>query len=314
MKRRLQQYFNISEKQAGGTVALVIVAIFLAFVPFAYNYYKIQTYKPVSYANEIAALQDFQTRPQRSDTNFHTQRYTYDYESPKGKKPQYARLDRTEHAPQLFYFDPNTVDDEGLRKLGLSEYSINSFNNYRKTGAKVYNADGIRRIYGLSPQLAEKIIPYATIKQPERQTNYETRQPYARPEIKSIDINAADTLQWQSLPGIGPGYARRIVNFRDKLGGFHTVAQVAETYGLPDSTFKAIQKYLQNDKGFTKPLNINTDDYQSLKHPYLSFAQARAITNYRKQHGNYTSVEQLMNVMVIDEKTFERIAPYVTLQ
>ena len=324
MKNFISEYFGISEKQAKGTVAVFMIAIPLAFMPIAFNWYKQKSYQQVSYTNEVASLPDFKQKPVAANTERpfeaeDSKAFTASYTA----KPQtgYKKYDKTEGISKPFSFDPNTIDDAGWKQLGLSDYSINSLRNYQAKGGRFYHSDGIKKIYGISSELAEKIIPYVSI--PTQQQNYKDHaadsyavtenKSYARPEVKPIDINTADSLQWQSLPGIGPGYARRIVNFREKLGGFLSIDQVAETYGLPDSTFRQVKKYLTNNVGPNKNLLVNKYDYKNLKHPYLSYAQAKAIVAYREQHGMFKSVLDLQKVMVIDEDTYAKISPYVSL-
>jgi len=115
------------------------------------------------------------------------------------------------------------------------------------------------------------------------------------------------------LPGIGSKLAARIVNFRDKLGGFYSVDQVGETYGLADSTFQKIKGSLQLS-GSVKKFNINTATKDELKiHPYIKWNLANAIVEYRNQHGAFKSLDELKNIVLIDEVTFEKIVHYLSL-
>jgi competence protein ComEA len=132
---------------------------------------------------------------------------------------------------------------------------------------------------------------------------------------KTIEINTADTAALMALPGIGSRLAARIINFREKLGGFYSVQQVAETYGLPDSTFRKIQGALQCNNASVQQLNINTADANTLKqHPYIRWNLANAIVQYRAQHGNFKSVDDLQQVMVITPEIFQKIRPYILVQ
>ncbi|MEL7222270.1 MAG: helix-hairpin-helix domain-containing protein, partial [Bacteroidota bacterium] len=127
-----------------------------------------------------------------------------------------------------------------------------------------------------------------------------------------IDINQATATQWQELRGIGPAYSERIVNFRDKLGGFVSVAQVAETYGLPDSTFQAIYLQLRPSAIF-RSLSINHLGVGELAaHPYLSQNNARAIVRYREEHGSYKNAEDLGKLYSLTEKVKKNIVPYLS--
>jgi competence ComEA-like helix-hairpin-helix protein len=137
----------------------------------------------------------------------------------------------------------------------------------------------------------------------------------AKPEKKSlnVNVNSADTMALIALPGIGSKLALRILNFRDKLGGFYSVDQIKETYGLADSTFQKIKIYLIVD-GQVEKINLNTVTKDQLKiHPYIKWNLANAIVEYRNQHGNYKSIEDLKNISMLDENTFNKIAHYLSL-
>lgn len=218
---------------------------------------------------------------------------------------------------ELFQFDPNTLSIEGWQKLGLSEKTSKTIGNYRSKGGKFYKPEDIKKIWGMPDGFYERVKDYivmAPIENNYQQNNFE-KTTYARPEKKVVivNINEADTSEFISLPGIGSKLAARIVNFRDKLGGFYSVEQIKETYGLPDSTFQKIKVSLQLS-GSVKKFNVNTATKDELKvHPYIKWNLANAIVEYRNQHGSFKSLDELKNIAVIDEATFEKIVHYLTL-
>ena len=131
--------------------------------------------------------------------------------------------------------------------------------------------------------------------------------------VQSVFVNTADTSQWMSLPGIGPVLSRRIVRFRDMLGGFYTVDQVADTYGLPVETFESIRGHLRM-RSVPKALNLITaTEAQLAAHPYISLKQARVMINYFNQHGRPQSLDDLDNLYIADSLWLARISPYLTL-
>ena len=141
------------------------------------------------------------------------------------------------------------------------------------------------------------------------------RKPYAaRPSYKIpvLDINTADSLALESLPGIGPALAGRIVRFRERLGGFYSVSQVGETFGLPDSTFKKIQPYLRMGNVSLKKLDINQMDEKSLaQHPYIRYKLARLIVRYRSIHGPFSRADGLLNIPLVDDSIYRKLEPYI---
>lgn len=129
-----------------------------------------------------------------------------------------------------------------------------------------------------------------------------------------VDINAADTLLWEQLPGIGPVLARRIVYFREKLGGFHTVTQVGETFGLTDSVFNKIQPLLRLGDVSLRKIDLNETDEKSLAdHPYINTKLARVIIRYRSSHGPFRAVEGLKGIALVDDAIYRKLEKYLVV-
>lgn len=128
---------------------------------------------------------------------------------------------------------------------------------------------------------------------------------------KVIEINGADTTAFIALPGIGSKLASRIVLFRDRLGGFVSVEQVREVYGLQDSVFSLIRKRLKCDSSLVRKIDINKCTVEELKaHPYIRWNNATALIAYREQHGDFKSPNDLGNLVNINETFIQKISPY----
>jgi competence protein ComEA len=215
----------------------------------------------------------------------------------------------------LFTFDPNTLTAEGWQKLGLREKTIKTILNYTSKGGRFRQPEDLKKIWGMPVEFYERVKEYVVVeKEKESGTVEKPQSKKFEKKIFSVDINEADTTEWIALPGIGSKLATRIVNFREKLGGFYSVEQVGETFGLPDSTFQKIRSFL-NGGGSVKKININTATKDELKtHPYIRWNLANAIVEYRNQHGNFKSLDELKNIAGIDETVFKKIANYLELQ
>ncbi len=154
---------------------------------------------------------------------------------------------------ELFYFDPNTLDEDGLVRLGLPSKTIRTLVNYRNKGGYFKKPEDIRKIYGLSSADADRLIPYVRIQSANKQVTFATeklppssqaKQFAETNQLKKTEINTATVEDWKTFPGVGDVLANRIVKFRTSIGGFKTVDQVAKTYGLSDSVFQTIKPYL----------------------------------------------------------------------
>jgi len=219
--------------------------------------------------------------------------------------------------PEYFPFDPNTVSREDLIRLGLSERVTNTMLNFRNKGGTFYKATDLKKVYGVSERVYAKLEPYIQLAQKDQQPKaiqaaQKTQKPtYQKKVQQPIDINTASPEDWQSLKGIGPYYAKKIVEHRTKLGGFVNIEQITETYNFPDSTFQNIKAYLKVSP-VSKTLAINKISEKGLgNHPYLSYKQAKVIINYRNKHGRFTSFEDFKKVKILKEKELNQLEPYL---
>ncbi|MEI9920823.1 MAG: helix-hairpin-helix domain-containing protein [Bacteroidota bacterium] len=140
-------------------------------------------------------------------------------------------------------------------------------------------------------------------------------KPKARPQAK-FDLNLADTTQLKSIYGIGTVIAKRIIAYRTNLGGFISDDQLYEIWGLDSTVVSRLADKSVIAPGFTpNKLAINRCSEQDLaRHPYLRTKLARAIVNYRFQHGNFASIDDMKKIGIMEEKIFLRIKPYITLE
>jgi len=145
-------------------------------------------------------------------------------------------------------------------------------------------------------------------------SNWKSRPEALEGRGRPIDINTADSLVWIGLKGIGPAFAHRILLFREKLGGFHEVNQLKEVYGLDSLWVKEHKAQLHVGKGIYRKFRLNSLEWSAFRHPYLSYAQAKIVLQYRKQHGPFKDLEALQSVALFDLKQWERILPYLAFE
>ena len=239
---------------------------------------------------------------------------------------------RTEDRPkdiELFVFNPNTATAGDFERLGLSVRTAKSIINYRNKGGRFRKVEDFKKIYTLSEADFERLKPFIDIPKVENAlaqegdegTNADTKptKEDSKKRIKKstevmIEVNEATVEDFQQLKGIGEGYAKRIVSYRSKLGGFVTITQVQEVYGLPKETYEVIEKQLTVKAAAIQKLSINTATYEDLvQHPYIDSKRANAIVKFRKQHGAFASVDDLSKIYAIPASTLKRIKPYLKL-
>lgn len=327
-KNIVEDYFTFSKPQRRSMLLTISILIICLAIRFMYGYFFLVKTIPA----DTAFLQEA-NRLTQPDTS---QKYQYGYRNYTAdnnagyNEPYRNNLPKTVAAKtELFTFDPNTLHADGWRRLGLRDKTITTIQNYLSKGGKFRKPEDIKRIYGLFPDQADRLLPYVRITpiaSNDRVKNYvknefvKKESAYAIYPAKTaapaiIDINTADTTIFISLPGIGSKLAARIVNFREKLGGFYTVEQIAETYGLPDSVFQKIKNRLVTGNFLIEKININTADANRIKaNPYIKWNLANAIVQYRSQHGNYITLDDLKKIAIIDAQTFTKIQPYLTVE
>ena len=128
-----------------------------------------------------------------------------------------------------------------------------------------------------------------------------------------VELNTADTTTLKKVPGIGSAFAKRIVGYRALLGGYYSVTQLSEVYGIDEERYQALQPWFTADASLVKKLGINILPQDSLsRHPYISYGQARVIMQLRRQKGKLTGWEnlQLLNEFMESDKT--RLQPYLS--
>lgn len=312
----LKDYFTFSAKERNGLIIMFLIGA-VSFLFSRYFPIKKVSVSKNAFQQELAELKIVVdtspgNRSYRGDKNY------VDYSQPK--QNEYANNFKRE----LFDFDPNTLDADGWKRLGVHEKTVNTIQNFLAKGYKFRQPQDIKKIYGLRQEEAERLIPYIHIFQKESSANasfadrgnaaYTGNSSIESKRTKIIEINTADTTAFISLPGIGSKLAARIINFREKLGGFSSVNQLGETYGIPDSTFQKIKPQLQCSYLNLKKININTADINTLRaHPYLRWNIANAIINYRQQHGKFISVSDVRKIDIITDEIFNKIAPYLVV-
>jgi len=314
-KQFLSNYFSFTRKERRGIIIIVTLILFFALVPFFYSMVIPQNqYNYSDFKNEIARLNSAKNDSAKNKMyakNFDNEFYD-DHSLTEEKKYAVVKA-------ETFYFDPNTASPGDWKRLGIREKTIHTIQNYLSKGGRFYKPEDMRKIWGLSPPDAQRLIPYVSIKNTGKKSAFEKTEftaikSYTVKSIQPIDINLADTTAFISLPGIGSKLARRIIAFRNKLGGFYSVDQVAETYLLPDSTFQKIKPRLVIGSTRVKQININTASVDEMKaQPYLRYNLANAIYQYRQQHGDFKSVEEIKKIMLITEQIFNKVQPYLTV-
>lgn len=248
----------------------------------------------------------------------------------------------------LFPFDPNTATAEELQQLGLAPFQVRNIIKYRSKGGVYRSPMDFARLYGLTRKQYRALEPYITIgddyepastlasvqayiaqKEADKQAAHAAYEAYKAQNTykpnkgndrdtlryplklkvgEHINLVTADTTQLKKIPGIGSGWARAILNYGKRLGGYVAVGQLQEIEGFPEETLP----YFSIANPQTEKINLNTATLAQLrKHPYVNFYQAKAICDYRRLKGKLTNLSQLHLLKDFMPEAIERLRPYV---
>ena len=302
MNKNFKDFFVFSKKELNGLLVFAILLVSIALAPVIYSLFvPPQVYDHAAFEKEIAA---FMASASKKETN----RY---------RPFLREEVENRELSGELFSFNPNNLSVSDWQRLGLSERQIKVIKNFEAKGGRFYKKEDLRKIYSIKASDYQRLEPFITI--PENKNAYKSRYEkatYKKPDTKSsvvVDLNSADSAQLENLSGIGPTFATRIIKYRNRLGGFCRKEQLKEIYGIDSVLYQKIVDRLVIHSASIKQIPINAATFEDFKkHPYLTYKQMNAIIQYRKQHGNYKSLDDLKPIAILNENVLNKIGPYLS--
>ncbi|MBR5856398.1 MAG: helix-hairpin-helix domain-containing protein [Bacteroidales bacterium] len=242
--------------------------------------------------------------------------------------------------PELFEFDPNTITLDSLCMLGLSPRQAMTIVNYREKGGDFKYPEDFARMYVVSDEFYTKVLPYIHISpaavveekgksvQKRSKSVPEKRVPIAvgkrigtiakkSEECRHVvELNGADSVELVKLYGIGPYYAKKIIGYRRRLGGYHSAGQLMEIKGIDSARFEGFAKYVVADSLKIRQFSLDTAGKEFLAaHPYIGAYAARGIILLREKLGREKcTLENLVREHVLTLEKAEKLRPYINLQ
>ena len=288
MRSRIQNYLSITKKEWNGMVILVVLIAIVLAAPYVYQLFRKDRVINFSDFNKAVAQLN-KTGSQSYSTN------------------NKALSDQKIANPVMFPFDPNNLSIDQWKQLGLSERQATVIKHYEAKGGRFYKPEDVKKMYAISPEDYKRLLPYINI--PETEFAHK-----ARPgEI--IELNTADSAKLTELKGIGPAFAMRIARYRGRLGGFLRKEQLKEIVGIDSLKLAGLSAQVSVDATKVKRININAVSFNQLRlFPYLNYSQVNAIIQYRTQHGNYSSLADMKNIVLLDKETLNKIDPYLNFK
>lgn len=217
--------------------------------------------------------------------------------------------------------NPEALTAADWQRLGLSPKQAASLLRYKdKYG--LHSLSQMQQIRVLPSELLNQISDSlyfeptqnakTSVVDQEEKALQEKRQE-ARGQFDRLDINSATEVMLVALPGIGAYTAAKIIAYRERLGGFLALDQLQEIQGIKPEILQKVLPYLVLEQG-VKRMSINEVSYETLKqHPYLTWNQANSIIKMRKQKGLFKEIKELKESVLIDDDTYKKLLPYVSL-
>ena len=305
----IRNNFGFSKTETNGFVVLIPLMVFLLFAPSLYSVIFSKGYKnsekDKSKLDSILVLWNENAEPNNVN------------------KKKYVPKRDLIIEPQ--FFNPNNADKDLLMTVGIPPYLAQRILNYRSVGGSFKVKDDLSKIYDFPDsifqilktfiQLPEKVIAKTDIK--ENSGEPVLVKPLItelkKETIVKVDINRAGVSDYESLRGIGPVYAKRILKYRSLLGGYIKVTQLAEVYGVTDSLVVSLKGWLTVQESFIPiKLKINIASFKQLvAHPYISYEQAGDILNTKSKYGKFKSNSDLKNLSLFSTRELEKLQSYL---
>ena len=280
--------YYVSPKNKKGVAALLIISLIIVFTPRFLSYFNAPLHLVIT-RTQVELLQKRQAK------------YAYKYKSHYKRKTYKT-------APKRF--DPNNYLEDDWAALGLSLKQVAVVMSFTKRG--LYSNEDLQKIFVISPALYE-LIKDSTFYPTKENKPYEVKLD-KQIALKSLLLNTAVSTDLEQIKGIGPFYAKMILKYRDALGGFVDKNQLLEVYKMTPEVVAIIENNCIIDPSFCRKININTVTALELQaHPYLDWSQANSIVKMREQKKFYRNVNEILESHLIDENTFLKLLPYLSL-
>ncbi len=306
-----KDFFFFSGSQRAGIMLLIVLIV----ISFIINYYLPRCSDDISFVADSADVAEFEDF-KKSLVSLDSLREKQRFESLERKYNSFYEEKNKEEPCMLFPFDPNVLDSTGFVALGLKPYVASNILKYRRKGGKFRDKESLSRVYGIREEKYRELEPYISLSSGNLQTADVNAAHDDKDKVVAIvELNSADTAELMQIKGVGKGYARSIIRFRQQTGGFVQVEQLREIYGMTQEIFERIKPFCAANPTLVNKINVNTASVDKLRaHPYLNFYQARQIYELRRKKGKLTGLSDLKSLSELNDLVLVKIMPYLKFE
>ncbi len=217
-------------------------------------------------------------------------------------------------------FNPNDADVAKWMQFGLSLKQAQSIEKYKNKGATFREKSDVRKLFVINEELYQLMKPFIHLPDslPPRDF-FEGKEGLKKSKLQTndnpwIDLNTTDTTELKKLRGVGSYYARQIIWYRDKLGGYYSRNQLYEIERMRPETVQKIWPFVWVDSNKIIKIHVNsTTAPEMVKHPYFTWNMAISIQDYRDFTKKFKSTHQLVEIGLLNEEIYSKLAPYLEL-
>ena len=288
-----EEPFYISKRNRRGVFTLFIFSLIVVFTPRFLLFLEKED-------NIIVSSEDIQSL--EKDKSFNQNKYRGNIKY--SKKDKYKVPERK--------FNPNQYSFEDWVKLGLTQKQATIVIKFTNRG--INSNEELKKIFVIPEELFNKIKDSTYYPQKETLSKIERELNQDRPTAVLIDLNKSSIEDFTKINGIGPFYAKQIIRYREQLGGYHSKEQLLEVWKMNLETYEKLKDYIFIKTGEINKISLNSTNINELNnHPYLNWNQANSIIKMREQRTGFKTISEIKESILIDEETFEKLVPYITL-
>jgi competence protein ComEA len=297
-----KEYFYFTRAERSGIVILFIIILLLITIKIILPYLIKNEIKINSgFENEVKKFIDYSIRSDslsKFNKDDKIKKYNFHFKS----------------------FNPNLITAKDLTDFGLPDNLIKNWIKYITKGGHFNSVSDVKKLWGMTDSIFFKLEPYIIITEkiksnsqiinkknffPVQITRYNNND-------NSVELNSADSSVLCDLPGIGPGFSKRIMKYRDKLGGYANKIQLLEVYGFTPEMYAKVEGRLFVNSDIIRKINVNTSDFKvMIKHPYFTKDVVIRILEYRKIQGKISNIDELYKVKLLEKQVVEKLIPYI---
>jgi len=311
-----KEFFYFSKGQRTGIIVLLVLIFIVVVVNFSLPYfYTVSNPVNASFFAEVSAFKktlvlrdslknakwerEYAERQREFEAKYHNFKSYPDF--------------KKDFPYTLFPFDPNIADSATFVRLGIKPRIAANIMRYKSKGGTFKKSTDFAKVYGITAEKFKELEPFISVKENSSAVDSTLLKKKQFKQDVIVDINSADTTILMQVRGLGRGYAKGIVRYRQQLGGFVSVDQLTEINGMRPESFDKIRPFCTVNADVIQKIRVNTASAERLNaHPYINFYQAKAIYELRRYKGKLRTINDLKELEELKADDLNKLKPYLS--